>query len=74
MEVHFTPEQQAQLSKLATEEGVDAEKLVQDAALRLIDDDERFRTSVRKGLEQANRAEFVEEREMNLRIKKLLER
>jgi predicted transcriptional regulator len=74
MEVHFTPEQQAQLSKLATEEGVDAEKLVQDAALRLIDDDERFRASVRKGLEQANRGEFVEEREMNLRIKKLLER
>jgi predicted transcriptional regulator len=74
MEVHFTPEQQAQLSKLATEEGVDAEKLVQDAALRLIDDDDRFRASVRKGLEQANRGEFVEEREMNLRIKKLLER
>ena len=61
MEVHFTPEQQAQLSKLATQEGVDTEKLVKDAALRLIEDDERFRASVRKGLEQADRGEFVEE-------------
>jgi predicted transcriptional regulator len=73
MEVHFTPEQQAQLSKLATQEGVDTEKLVKDAALRLIEDDERFRASVRKGLEQADRGEFVEEQEMNLRIKKFVE-
>ena len=68
MEVHFTPEQQAQLSKLATQEGIDAEKLVKDAALRLIDDDERFRAGVRKGLAQADRGEFVDEDEMNLRI------
>jgi predicted transcriptional regulator len=73
MEGHCTPEQQAQLSKLATQEGVDTEKLVKDAALRLIEDDERFRASVRKGLEQADRGEFVEEQEMNLRIKKFVE-
>ena len=74
MEVHFTPEQQAQLSKLATQEGIDAEKLVKDAALRLIEDDEQFRASVREGLAQANRGEFIDEEEMNLRIRKILER
>ena len=74
MEVHFTPEQQELLSNLANQEGVDAEKLVKDAALRLIEDDERFRVGVRKGLEQADRGEFVAEEEMNLRIKKQLER
>jgi hypothetical protein len=35
MEVHFTPEQEAQLSQIATHAGADAERLVKDAALRL---------------------------------------
>jgi hypothetical protein len=37
MQVHFTPEQEAQLAKLATNAGTDAEGLVKDAALRLLD-------------------------------------
>jgi len=37
MEVHFTPEQEAQLAQLATKEGTDAERLVKDVALRLLD-------------------------------------
>jgi hypothetical protein len=36
VEVHFTPEQEAQLAQIGTKEGADAERLVQDAALRLI--------------------------------------
>jgi len=37
MQVHFTPEQEAQLAKLATYAGTDAEGLVKDAALRLLE-------------------------------------
>ena len=36
MEVHFTPEQEAQLAQIATSAGTDAEHLVKDAALRLL--------------------------------------
>jgi hypothetical protein len=36
MEVHFTPEQEAQLTQMATSAGTDAENLVKDAALRLL--------------------------------------
>jgi len=36
---------------------------VKDAALRLLEDDIRFRAGVRKGIEQADRGEFVEEEE-----------
>jgi DNA-directed RNA polymerase subunit L len=61
MEVRFTPEEQARLSKIATEQGLDPEDLVKDAALRLIEDDARFRDGVRKGLEQADRDQFIEE-------------
>ncbi len=39
MEVHFTPEQEAQLPQMATSAGKDAEHLVKDAALRLLQDD-----------------------------------
>jgi hypothetical protein len=43
MEVHFTPEQEAQLAQIATTAGIDAERLVKDAALRLLEGDAGFR-------------------------------
>lgn len=39
MEVHFTPEQEAQLAQIATSAGTDAEHLVKDAVLRLLEGD-----------------------------------
>ena len=36
MEVHFTPEQEAQLARIATSAGTNTEHLVKDAALRLL--------------------------------------
>jgi hypothetical protein len=36
MEVHFTPEQEAQLAQIASSAGTDPEHLVKDAALRLL--------------------------------------
>jgi hypothetical protein len=46
MEVHFTPEQEAQLAQIATSEGTEPERLVKDAALRLLQEDARFRDAV----------------------------
>jgi hypothetical protein len=54
MEVHFTAEQEAQLAQIATKEGTDAERLVKDAALRLLEEDARFRSAVREGIAQAD--------------------
>ena len=42
MEVRFTPEQEARLAQLASKEGTDAEHLVKDAALRLLEEETRF--------------------------------
>jgi hypothetical protein len=36
MEVHFTPEQEAQLAQIATSAGTNTDHLVRDAALRLL--------------------------------------
>jgi predicted transcriptional regulator len=72
MEVHFTPEQEAQLSQIATKTGTDPERLVKDAALRLLEEDARFRAAVREGVAQADRGEFVEEEEMDDRLDQML--
>jgi len=39
MEVHFTPEQEAQLEQIAANAGTYAERLVKEAALRLLESD-----------------------------------
>jgi len=73
MEVHFTPEQESQLSEIASQSGTDPEQLVKNAALRLLERDARFRASVRAGIEQADRREFVDEKEMDARIDRMLQ-
>jgi len=72
MEVHFTPEQETQLSRIATHAGTDVEELVRDAALRLIREEARFRAAVREGIAQADRGEFIEEEEMDARLEQTL--
>ena len=72
MEVHFTPEQEAQLAQIATSAGTHAEPLVKDAALRLLQEDARFHAAVREGIVQADRAEFIEEEEMDARLEEML--
>ncbi|MGB9205021.1 MAG: hypothetical protein WCB94_13780 [Terriglobales bacterium] len=72
MEVHFTPEQEAQLSQIASHAGTDTERLVKDAVARLLGQDARFRAAVRKGIAQADRGEFIEEEEMDARIERML--
>jgi len=73
MEVHFTPEQEAQLLRIADYSGTDTEQLVKDAALRLLEEDERFRAGVRRGIEQADRGELVDHEDVKARIERLLE-
>ncbi len=72
MEVHFTPEQEAHLAEIAATASTDAETLVKDAALRLLQEDARFRAAVREGIAQADRGEFIEEEEMDARLEQML--
>jgi predicted transcriptional regulator len=72
MEVHFTPEQEAQLLQIAAKAGTDAERLVKEAALRLLQEDARFRAAVRVGIAQADRGAFIEEEEMDARLEQML--
>lgn len=72
MEVHFTPEQEALLSRLANHAGTDTERLVKDAILRLLEQDARFREGVERGIAAADRGEFVEHEEVWANVEKIL--
>ena len=64
MQVEFSPEQESQLSDIAQHTGIDAEQLVKQAALRLLEEDARFREGVERGLAAASRGDFVEHAEV----------
>ena len=72
MEVHFTPEQEAQLSQIASHAGTDTEQLVKDAALRLVEETAQFRAAVQEGIAAADRGEFIEHEEVWANVEKIL--
>jgi predicted transcriptional regulator len=74
MEVPFTADQEAQLARIASKSGMDAPRLVRDAALRLLDEETRFLAAVEKGIAAAERGEFIEEEEMDARIERMFTR
>jgi hypothetical protein len=73
MEVRFTPEEEAQLTKVAGQEGVRPEDLVKDAALRLLEDDLRFRAGVQRGIAEADCGDLIEEQAMDARLKRMFQ-
>ncbi len=73
MELHFTPEQESQLAQIARRDGKDsADELLKEAALRILDEEARFRAAVLEGKAYADRGEFIEEEEMDARFEQML--
>ena len=73
IEVHFTPELQAKLDRVAAENNSGADEYVQQLVERYLEDDASFRAAVRKGMEQADRGEFIEEEEMDARVARMFQ-
>jgi predicted transcriptional regulator len=68
MEVHLTPEQEAQLAQIATKSGTDTERLATNVVVRYLDEEARFLAAVEKGLAAARRGELIEEEEMDAQL------
>jgi predicted transcriptional regulator len=68
MEVHFTPEQQAQLAQIAAKCGTVPERLVKNVVARYLDEEARFLAAVKKGMAAAERGEFIEGEETDARL------
>jgi predicted transcriptional regulator len=72
MEVNFSPELEAKLDRIATQQGRDSESLVHEAVERLLDYDEWFAREVAKGLDQIDSGEVLEHDEVGKRLEKRL--
>lgn len=73
MKLEFTPDQAAQLARMAAQAGTDPECLAKDVLVRYLDDEARFLAAVEKGIAAAERGEFIEEEEMDARIERMFQ-
>lgn len=71
MEVHFSPDLQTKLTRVAAENSSDPDGYIQQLVERYLDHDAWFRREVRKGLEQLDRAEYVSHDEVGERIERM---
>jgi len=73
MEVHFSPEVETRLQQVAVANGKDAEQLVKDTVARMLENQARFIAGVQKGIEQADRGELLEHKDVLDRIDRLFQ-
>jgi predicted transcriptional regulator len=71
MEVHFSPDVETRLQQVASANGKDAEQLVKDTVARMLESQSSFVAGVQRGIEQADRGEFVEHGAVLNRIDRL---
>ncbi len=73
MEVLLSEIQEARLNELALKTGRGTDDLVQEAVTRLLADSDWFQQQVQVGMDQIARGEFIEEEEMDARVRRMLE-
>ena len=72
MEIVLPVELRRKLDHVAAERGRDVGSLVLEAVERLVSDDAWFSEQVQRGLASADRGEFVEEKERERRVDRLI--
>ena len=75
MQVDFTPEQEARISRAALLSGKLPEQIVKEAALRFLSDqDEEFLAAVDEGIADADAGRFVPSEEVWAKVQRLFQR
>jgi predicted transcriptional regulator len=72
MEIHFEPELEATLRRVASETGRGPEQVVQELVATYVEHDQWFRQQVQIGLNQLDCGESIEHEEVVARIERLL--
>jgi predicted transcriptional regulator len=72
MEIELSPELQAKLERIASEQARDSKSLVHEAVERLVGYDEWFIRQVEKGLAQVDGGEVLEDKEVAARMENLI--
>jgi len=73
MEISLPENQEAQLNNLALRTGRGTDDLIQEAVARLLAHNEWFKEQVQIGIDQIARGEFIEEEEMDSRVRRMLD-
>ena len=73
MEVHFSPDIETRLQQVALAHGKDAEQLVKDTVVRMLENQARFVAGVEKGIAAAGRGELIDHEDVVKRINRLFE-
>lgn len=73
MEVPFSPDVETRLHQVASAHGKDAEQQVKETVTRMLENQARFVDGVQSGIEQADRGELVEHKELLNRIDRLFQ-
>jgi predicted transcriptional regulator len=73
MEVSLLENQEAQLNDLALRTGRGTDELIQEAVARLLAHNDWFKEQVQIGIDQIALGEFIEEEEMDARVKRMLD-
>ena len=71
MEVHFKPEVEAKIQRVAAGNRSTADDYVQRVVEQHFDHDSWFRQRVKKGLDQLDRGEFLTHEEVGQRLEKM---
>jgi predicted transcriptional regulator len=71
MEVHFPPDVESRLHQLAVANGKNAEQLVKETVNRMLENQALFIAGVRRGIEQADRGELIDHKDVTNRIDRL---
>ena len=74
MELKLSPELQAKLDRVASQQGRDSASLVQEAVERLVDYDTWFLQQVELGLAQIDSGEVLQDKEIAARMENLITR
>ena len=72
MEIHLTPEQEAELSELAARKGRKADSLAQEVLGFYLEHEARFIEAVKRGIASADRGDLIEHDEVLARINRLV--
>jgi predicted transcriptional regulator len=73
MEVHFSPELQAKLNRVAADIASGADEYVQQLVEHYLDHDVWFRQKATGSLKQLDRGEFLTHEEVGARLKKMFQ-
>jgi predicted transcriptional regulator len=71
MEVHFSPDLETKLNRVAAENSSDTDRYVQQLVEHYVDHDAWFRQKVGKGLESLDRGEYLTHEEVGERIERM---